>query len=136
MKQRLLAFSLLFAIVTTAQDINIIPKPFRTVKTEGNFSITPATQIILEETGLEKSAQFLNDYLQQFYGFRLPVIKNGGLRNKTNLIRLDIEKMDNSIPGAYTLVIDKSAVTIGGDNATGTFYGIQSLIQLLPLEKK
>jgi hexosaminidase len=136
MKQRFIAISLLLTTVTKAQDINIIPKPVRTVKTEGSFSITAATQIILEETGLEKSAQFLNDYLQQFYGFRLPVIRNGGLRNKTNLIRLDIEKMDNSIPGAYTMVIDKSAVTIGGDNAMGAFYGIQSLIQLLPLEKK
>jgi hexosaminidase len=136
MKQRLLALTLLFALFATAQDVNIIPKPFRTVKMDGNFSITPATQIILEETGLEKSAQFLNDYLQKFYGFRLQVIKNGGLRNKTNLIRLDIERIGNPIPGAYTIVIDRSSVSIGGDNAIGNFYGVQSLIQLLPLEKK
>ena len=44
--------------------------------------------------------------------------------------------MDNSIPGAYAMVVDKSAVSIGGDNAMGNFYGVQSLIQLLPLEKK
>ena len=32
MKQRLLALSLLFAIMGSAQDVNIIPKPSRTVK--------------------------------------------------------------------------------------------------------
>ncbi len=136
MKQRLLALALLFSVFTNAQDINIIPKPSRAVKTEGNFSITPSTQIILAETGLERSAHFLNDYLEKFYGFRLPVLNKVSHRNKTNLIRLDIEKKGNPIPGAYTLVIDKSTITIGGDNAMGNFYGIQSLIQLLPLEKK
>ena len=136
MKKKLLAISLLLALFATAQEINITPKPFRTIKMDGSFSITPSTQIILEETSLEKCASFLNDYLQKFYGFKLQIIRNGGLRNKTNLIRLDLERIGNPIPGAYTMVVDRSAVSIGGDNAIGTFYGVQSLIQLLPLEKK
>ena len=136
MKQRLLALTLLLAVFTQAQEINIIPKPSRVVTQDGNFAVSPATQIILAESGMEKIADFFNDYLQKFYGFRLPVIKNGAARNSTNFIRLDQEKMDNPVPGAYLMTVSRSNIQITGDKAIGDFYAIQTLIQLLPLEKK
>jgi hypothetical protein len=69
MKQRLLAFVLLFAAFAQAQEVNIIPKPTKAEIQPGSFVITPTTSIVLSETGLERSAQFLNDYMQKFYGF-------------------------------------------------------------------
>ncbi len=41
--------------------------------------------------------------------------------------------MDYSIPGAYTLTTDGKGVYIAGDNENGVFYGVQTLIQLLPV---
>lgn len=136
MRKIILATSLLLGLLVNAQEINLIPKPSTLNKKAGVFTITPATQIILAEKGLDKSARFLNDYLQKMYGFRLKVIANGALKNKTNLITLDMEMIGHPIPGAYTMVINPAGVSIGGDNATGAFYAVQSLIQLLPLEKK
>jgi hexosaminidase len=137
MKQRLLAFVLLFAAFAGAQEVNIIPKPTRAETQPGSFVITPTTSIVLSETGLERSAQFLNDYMQHFYGFRLPVIKNGrSQKNNKNNIVLDIEQIDHPIPGAYAMIITPNGIEIGGSGSLGTFYAIQSLIQLLPMEKK
>lgn len=131
--KKLLAFSLLFAPVFIKAQVNIIPQPVevKMPATAGNFTITAQTPIILEGSGLENSAAFLNDYLQQIYGFKLKIQKNafaGG-------IRLNYERMDHPIQGAYTMEVRKDAILINGDNASGVFYGIQSLIQLLPVEK-
>jgi hexosaminidase len=136
MKQRLLVIILLSVLFTNAQEVNIIPKPYRVETQDGNFTISPTTQLVLSETGMEKAAQFLNDYLDKFYGFHLQVMRNGATRNKANIIILDYEKMDSDIPGMYLMHITRNRVMITGDNATGSFYGIQSLIQLLPMEKK
>ena len=133
MKQILLALMLFVTFSVKAQEVNIIPKPSRLEKMDGNFSITPSTQIVLTGTGLEKSAQFLNDYLLKFYGFQLKIVKTSDFKN---YISLNYERMNHPIPGAYNMQIKRNGVIINGDNATGTFYAVQTLIQLLPLEKK
>jgi hexosaminidase len=115
-----------------AQEIALIPQPEKLTQGTGNFSITPKTKIVLAGSGLEQSAKFLNDYFQTFFGFKLAIQKSGDFKNN---IVLNYEKMEHSIPGAYFLHINKEGVLIGGDNATGTFYGVQTLIQLLPVVK-
>lgn len=133
MKKRLLCFSLLLAVMVSAQEPAIIPKPSRMEMQDGNFNITPSTQIVLKGPGLEKAAMFLNDYLQKFYGFKLAVTKAAISKNS---ISLGLEKMESAIAGAYHLQVNRTGVQIKGDGAIGTFYGVQSLVQLLPVEKK
>lgn len=133
MKHTLLGFSLLLTLFAGAQEISIIPRPSKMETGTGNFTITSTTKIILAGSGMEKSARFLNDYLQKFYGFHLPVQKNGSPKNN---IVLNFERIDNPLPGAYRLDVKKDGVSIAGDNETGSFYAVQSLIQLLPFEKK
>ena len=121
------------AIICAAQtSINIIPQPAELKQPEiaASFTITPATQILLEGTGLENSANFLNDYLQRFYHFKLKLVKKTASKN---VIALNYEKMEYAIAGAYTLTINNKGAHIAGDNENGAFYGIQSLIQLLPV---
>lgn len=132
MKTKLLAIAFLFTVSVQAQEINIIPKPSKLETQTGNFTVTANTPIVLAGTGLEKSARFLNDYLQKFYGFQLKVSKSASVKNA---IVLGYEKMDHPIPGAYKMHVNSKGVQIAGDGATGTFYGVQSLIQLFPTEK-
>jgi len=40
--------------------------------------------------------------------------------------------MDKMVAGAYTLEVNNKGIYIAGDNEAGVFYGIQTLIQLLP----
>ncbi len=68
--------------------------------------------------------------MNEFYGFSLETTSKA--KGNNNLI-LNFERLDDSIPGAYNLSVDQKGIYIGGDNETGVFYGIQSLIQLLPM---
>ncbi|MEO5594417.1 MAG: beta-N-acetylhexosaminidase [Chitinophagaceae bacterium] len=132
MKKTFIVLLFGIAAISHAQTINIIPQPaeMKQPKIMASFTVTPATQIVLEGSGLENSANFLNDYLQRFYKVTLKVVKKAASKN---VIRLNYEKMESAVAGAYTLTVNNSGVYIAGDNENGTFYGIQTLIQLLPV---
>jgi hexosaminidase len=133
MKQSLFV-TLLFVHSVLLAQVNIIPQPVsvKMPATAGKFTITAKTPIILAGSGLENSANFLNEYLKEVYGFTLNIQKKAGA---TGGIFLNFERMDHPVTGAYTLEVKKNGVYIGGDNEAGAFYGVQSLLQLLPVEK-
>ena len=131
--KKILLLACCFTGVALHAQLNIVPRPVsvKQPKIAANFSFSPATQIVLEGSNLDTVAGFLNDYLQQFYHFKLGVVKKA---SGDNNIFLNYERMDKPIPGAYMLTVDNKGVYIAGDNEAGVFYGVQSLIQLLPVE--
>jgi len=124
----------LIAISIRAQ-ISIIPQPasVKEPKIAAKFTITPTTQIVLEGSNLENVAAYLNDYFQQFFGLRLEVAKTVP---GNDVIILNYDRLDKPLPGAYEMTVDNKGVYIGGDNEEGVFYGVQTLIQLLPVDNK
>lgn len=132
MKFRSLALLLLITTCVSAQQAEIIPRPKTQVspKVYVPFILSPATEIVLEGSNMDNSVDFLNQYLQKNYLFTLKVVKE---TTSKNVIRLNFERLDGAYPGAYNLKVDKSGIYIAGDNEEGVFYGIQSLIQLLPV---
>ncbi|MEO5999839.1 MAG: beta-N-acetylhexosaminidase [Chitinophagaceae bacterium] len=131
-KEIFCALFTLIAVQLTAQ-VSIIPVPVevKMPARAGFFPLSSKTAIILEGSGMENSVDFLNAYLKEVYGFTLKTSKNQSGEG----IHLNFERMDNKIPGAYTLDVKKTGIFISGDNENGVFYGIQTLIQLLPVEK-
>ena len=127
-----LLLCLCFSLAMKAQQLHLIPEPVsvKQPKIAAKFSINPATQIVLEGSNLEQTANFFNDYLLQFYLFKLKIVKKA---STNNAIILNYERLDNPIEGAYQMTVDNKGVYIAGDNAKGVFYGIQTLIQLLPV---
>ena len=123
---------LLMIFSLQAQQLNIVPKPksIKQPRIATSFIITPATQIVLEGSNMTNAVNFFNDYLQRFYLFKLKVTKK---TTSKNVIRLNYERMDNEIPGTYNMTVDGKGIYIAGDNEDGVFYGIQTLIQLLPV---
>jgi hexosaminidase len=121
-----------FSIIAQGQQLNIIPEPVsvKQPRIAAKFTINPSTQIVLEGSGLENAAAFLNDYLQQCYLFKLKIVNK---LSSANSIILNYERMDNEVAGAYRMTVNNKGVYIAGDNAQGVFYGIQTLIQLLPV---
>ena len=115
--------------------VSIIPEPVSLQQEMGTFSITPATTIYLAGKGLENSAVFFNNYLGKYYGFHLKVKNVKGKQDvhARNAIILDYQQTAYHIQGAYTFQSGQNRVRIHGDNAPGVFYGIQTLIQLLPV---
>ena len=112
--------------------LNITPMPAEVKPGKGSFILNRSTTIVLEGSGLERSAAFFNNYLQQHFGYKLKVTKK---YTGDNAVSLNYERLDNAIAGAYNLTADKEGVYIAGDNEEGVFYGIQTLIQLLPVAK-
>ncbi len=123
---------LLFSFSSFSQQINIIPKPASLQVKPGNFIISKKTVIAVNDEEDTKAADFLNDYLQDVYGFKLNVDKQAS----KNYIRLSTKNtVTDSAIDSYSLNVIKEGVTIEGATHIGTFYGIQSLIQLLPVIK-
>jgi hexosaminidase len=129
------AFFFLAAIIQVAfaqknaATINIIPQPVRVQPGKGQFLITKKTVIAARDEEDRRTAKVFNDYLKQAYGFTLDIDRQ---ENK-NYIRLSTKKFIKAPDkDAYTLKVAKEGITIEGDTYAGTFYGIQTLIQLLP----
>jgi len=131
MKKVFTAITLLFCMFATAQEVNIIPQPTSLKTKEGSFSISAKTTLQIKSTGQQKAANFFNKYLQQFYGFQLKVTVGSGAKNAISLVNTN----SNAPKGTYTLESSSNGVVISGANEEGVFYGVQSLIQLLPIQK-
>lgn len=112
--------------------ISITPMPASVKPGKGNFMLNRNTVIVLEGSGMDKSVAFFNDYMKSKFGYKL---KTSNQYKSPNSIVLNYERLDNELPGAYNLTVDKKGVYIAGDNEEGVFYGIQSLIQLMPVDK-
>jgi hexosaminidase len=123
----------LFLAVESVAQVNIIPQPVsvKQPKIAAHFVLSSATQVVLEGSSLEKSAAYLNAYLARFSPIKLKIVKKA---TGNNVLRLNFERLDNPVPGAYNLTINNKGVYIAGDNEEGVFYGIQTLIQLLPVQ--
>src|SRR4051812_47553148 len=82
--------------------VSIVPLPAEVSMpaTAGSFTLTAATPIIVEGSGMKNSIDFFNLYLKQVYGFTLKESKGKGAG-----IHLNFERMDKAIPGAYTLQV-------------------------------
>lgn len=133
-KRFLLAIGMYASLYAAAQEVTIIPRPQKVKQAAGSFTINASTVIVTQGSDLETSVSFLNNYLEQYYGFHLQTSSTN--TSKSNAIVLNNRNKNNTITGAYKLDITKNGVGISGDNKEGVFYGIQSLLQLLPTSKQ
>ncbi len=119
----------------TKPKVKIIPKPVSLQQQDSSFELTQNARIILLADSLKNSADYLNDYLKKYYGFTLKVMK--GQQKDTsayNAIVLGNGSLSEPISGGYTFDCSGNNILIRGKDARGTFYGIQTLIQLLPAD--
>jgi N-acetyl-beta-hexosaminidase/alpha-L-fucosidase len=121
------------ACVLSAQPPAIIPKPVSTEWQQGTFSINKNT-VLVADAPEAPSAGFFAAYLERIYGLHLHTL-GSGKQPASNYIRLDTAPATTATrEGRYTLQVTKDAITITGDTHPGTFYGMQTLIQLLPAD--
>lgn len=131
MKKIVFLLSLCIAAKLPAQELNIIPQPVKTERKEGTFQLSPKTVIVVSQGSDQHTADFLSDYLNRFYALPLKTVHSA----KSNYIRIGtLASAKNSKAGGYALSVTPSGITISGEDYAGTFYGMQTLIQLLPVE--
>ena len=119
------------SIFSQAQHPAIIPQPVHTQWLQGSFSID-ANTIIVTDGSEDPSVEFFNKYLEKIYGRRLKVSRSGPLPGN-DYILLITRPGNETREGHYSLKVSPGSISITGDTHSGTFYGIQTLIQLLPV---
>ena len=113
--------------INTDHDYMIIPKPVLLEKSNGRFLIDSNTQIFAQD-GLDNESHYLLDLLAKPLGFRLKT-STEDKANGNIILKLSDQISEKE---GYELTITHKNITITGKTATGVFYGIQSLRQMLP----
>ena len=139
MKKWLLNACLLLSLNTLGQ-LNLVPAPQSVTERPGTF-VWPVHLICnFNDTSLKKEAQYLQEVLEQRYQYRIStqyvISKNRNITRKPQkLIELSLSKKDMVNPEAYDLRITDDTIFIKAPHNKGIFYGIQTLLQLIPLEQ-
>lgn len=125
-----------FTAIANAQDadpnLGIIPAPVLLKKSAGSFTLSQET-IILSDSVNSKAVVFLSGYLHSKAMLKVQVKENNGAA-AANSIVLTSKGTDSLPPEGYRLMITPNQIIISGRGA-GLFYGIQTLIQLMPAER-
>lgn len=128
-------FFLLALLVTTgcSQNYSVTPLPVRTEHGQtGQLRLSDKTIVVYDEI-LAGSASYFQDYLSSKYNIVPEAAPSGDSGNQPGQVRLKLNSEYKE--GQYHLEVTRNGAEIEG-SASGVFYGIQSLIQLLPVSMK
>ena len=112
--------------------INIIPLPMQLTESDDSFEVDDKTTICVSAEELKPIAKLLADKLRASADLSLQI--EIGEEPSGDAIYIGV---DTALPlkeEGYTLRSDKRGVSIIGKSAHGAFYGMQTLLQLLPAE--
>ncbi len=113
--------------------INITPKPQKTTTTSTSFTIDKDTKFVLHQKDeLESISDFFAIKIEASSGINISNQDNTLLTD--NYISLAISDTLDLKEEGYILKVNTSHIEIVGKTAKGVFYGLQTLLQLLPAE--
>jgi hexosaminidase len=116
-----------------SQKIAIIPEPVSIQQRQGYYFMSGETVIVVAsgDPELLKVANYLAAKIKTATGFELKITTTG-----TNGIQLILNKSADAKEGVEDYSLDASAdkIVIKANRPAGIFYGIQTLLQLLPAE--
>ncbi|MBO4571656.1 MAG: family 20 glycosylhydrolase [Bacteroidales bacterium] len=112
--------------------VSVIPKPHHLEMADGTFTITRSTPVFIEAGSeeLERIAGFLNEKLRTAAGFELEVREADLSSHEKGIYFLDAGLSAES----YELRVEPGRIVIDYGDGAGAFYGLQTLLQLLPTE--
>jgi hexosaminidase len=129
---------LVFLIALTAfsqkneNPVSLIPIPVSMKMGEGNFLLTKNSSIELKtgDADAKRVAEFLSKKISVATGFQMPV-KNSSASSAGNISLSLINDASLGSEG-YKLEVNNNAVSLSANKSAGLFYGMQTIIQLLP----
>jgi len=136
---RLLLFGgfLLCSLYTIAQEINIVPRPLKVTQSEkGSFilkkKITVSNLFPNNDKLSGNVTKYLSDYLKKYYDIEVTLAAKGSNADVT----LFPSRMPTGGALAYRLLVNNNGVRIEANFDEAAFHGVQSFIQLLPVDNK
>lgn len=127
-----LFFFMALSALVAQQKVNIIPQPAEVKLGTGEFIVTPATSIVVTGTDPEVSriAGLLNRELKRAAGFELKILASP----TRNAIHFKLNPEPALGKEGYRLKVDYEGVEISANQSAGLFYGLQSMLQLMPYQ--
>lgn len=114
-------------------EISIIPQPVSIRPTNGYFEFSSNTQIIAADRSAVKASTSLKTILMERYQFKFSETPDTSSQNSITFSTTNAVNDQSGAGEGYSLIIKPGAIQIVGSER-GMFYGIQSLIQLLPAD--
>ncbi|WP_394746987.1 family 20 glycosylhydrolase [Spongiimicrobium salis] len=112
-------------------DVSIIPRPMEVQRTAGEFQLNSNTVFVSPSKELDKIAVFFHAKIQAATGFNLIITSE---QIKENIIKFELDENLALNAEGYFLEVTEAGVTIRAKRPQGIFYGMQSVMQLLPPE--
>lgn len=123
---------------TVEGEINIIPNPVQIEPLNESFSLTSDVRIVYNDTQdeIKNIAKRFSEKVKDITGFSLKTDSSSTEHNNSICLEL-LNKQNNSIGDeGYSLEIRPSMIHISANKPAGIFYGVQSFLQLLPVQDR
>ncbi|MGD0756153.1 MAG: family 20 glycosylhydrolase [Bacteroidales bacterium] len=132
--KKLVLLLLFFSLATVYGQnpaIQLIPQPVEIQQSDGSFVLTKTSTIGFDSQESGKIAEMLSQKLNLSTGFLFKP-----QQDKAGSIQFNLNKVPVALIGkeGYTLVSSPRGVVITANAPAGLFYGMQTLLQLLPKE--
>jgi hexosaminidase len=118
--------------------ISILPRPWRVEERSGSFAVAPGTRVLYREAGDDASEGSPRSVVELFArglasATGLPIGTSSDDARRPGDVALRLSEPNGDLgPEGYVLEVAKDGVTVSAPRTAGLFYGIQSLLQLLP----
>ena len=125
-----LAFWVCSSSIFAQNEYNIIPIPQKLEAQSGVFTVNEKTVVVGNSTWQEV-AELLNTQLNNAGGWRKKIVINSSKKINNSIQFIQNERIAEE---GYILEVSQKQVVISSKTAKGAFYGVQTLLQLLPTE--
>jgi hexosaminidase len=118
-----------FSLATAQNRVHIIPEPVSIKEQPGEFTLDNSVAVVVTSTDpqLEGTVKWFLERISTSTGFYLkPTTTSTG-----KSIRIELKKGDAN-PEGYTLSVKPDNIVLSSATPAGIFFGLQSLLQLLP----
>ncbi|MEZ0538584.1 glycoside hydrolase family 20 protein [Fibrella arboris] len=117
-------------------EYNLVPFPARFTGLSGRFTLASTTRILVtgKDAAQTAAAQLLASQLQATSGLAIVVTPSTPVLAKGKHIIFDKHTAGRCGPEGYTLRVTPEGVRLGAETPKGYFYGVQTLLQLLPAD--
>jgi hexosaminidase len=130
-----LLYFLLLLVLTTVQaqnnSLNLIPQPVEIKQNNGFYTLTKSANIGYNKSEGRDVSEKLAQKLNQATGFKISASQTSKSKIQFNLNAAPDPKLGKE---GYNLVSTSKGVVITANQPAGLFYGMQTLLQLLPKE--
>ncbi len=132
------AYAFLLYSFNAAGQLNLIPQPSEVNILPGNFIWPTSMSCVYNDVSLKNEADYLavvmNDRFKYVLETPTTALKNAAAATtKKKLIQLILLKKEGASAESYSLNITDQTIQISATQNKGIFYGIQTLLQLFPI---